>query len=158
MTRSFKAFLTVLLTSLLISACGGDNPFVIRDDFSTVPEPYELGDTVPDTTETGLIIYVLEEGQGEFTVQLRDQIAVYFTGRTLDGEIFDSSYKNSNTDPASLSVLSLIQGFRQGVLGMKEGGRRVLIIPPELGYGGTSNVLRDDTLRFDVELDAILSN
>ena len=38
---------------------------------------------------------------------------------------------------------------------MKEGGRRVLVIPPELGYAGTSNSLREDTLVFDVELGTI---
>ena len=80
---------------------------------------------------------------------------MYYTGRKTNGEVFDSSYKNSQTDPSIFSVAGLIEGFTEGLIGMEEGGKRVIIVPPELGYAGTTNALYADTLVFDLELDTI---
>ena len=61
-----------------------------------------------------------------------------------------------------MTISNLIDGFTEGVLGMKEGGKRVLVIPPELAYlnyTGNSRTLidlRNDTLVFDIELDTII--
>ncbi|HET6528514.1 MAG TPA: FKBP-type peptidyl-prolyl cis-trans isomerase, partial [Balneolaceae bacterium] len=98
-----------------------------------------------------------------------DEVLVRYTGRTKDGEIFDSTYRNgatsrrlSNLTPVTISrprgpVSPLIDGFRRGLLGMKEGEKRVLVIPPSLGYGDVEgHDLQNDTLIFDVELVAIL--
>jgi|TARA_R100001460_G_scaffold20032_8_gene41665 FKBP-type peptidyl-prolyl cis-trans isomerase len=151
-----NTFFGIILLSF-ITSCGGDDPFLFQDDFSTVPEQFSTSGVTPDTTETGLIFYELELGTGLDSVTIRDVVAVYYTGRTTDNEVFDSSYKNGRTDPTNFEVAnpSLVDGFSEGLLGMKEGGRRVLVIPPELGYAGTSNSLREDTLVFDVELGTI---
>lgn len=149
-----NTFFGIILLSF-IASCGGDDPFSFQDDFSTVPEPFSISGITPDTTETGLIIYNLETGSGLDSVTIRDIVGVYYTGRTTSDDVFDSSYKNGRTDPTNFEVANLVDGFTEGLLGMREGGRRVLVIPPELGYAGTSNSLREDTLVFDLELDAI---
>lgn len=144
------------LLLLFIVSCGGDDPFIFEDDLTTVPEAFSTAGVTPDTTETGLIIYNLEAGNGEIEVGIRDVVRVYFTGRKTNDEVFDSSYKNSQTTPSNFTVANLINGFTEGLIGMREGGKRVLVIPPSLGYEGTSSQLRSDTLVFDIELDFIV--
>lgn len=146
-----------LITAIFILSCGGNNNFIdLGPDYSNAPDPFSTEGITPDTTESGLIIFTLETGNSQLSVGPRDDILIFYTGRTTDLEIFDSSYRNLETDPSRLSISNLIDGFAEGVIGMQEGGKRVLVIPPELGYAGTSNVLRNDTLIFDVELDTII--
>lgn len=156
-----RAFLLslVLIFTAFISSCNDSNPYEV--DYSLAEEhKYNLSeaDSVK-TTESGLKIYYIEAGTGIYEVERRDQIRVYYTGRIWpDGEIFDSSYKNRVTTPVTFdNIGNLVQGFKEGIVGMKEGEKRVLIIPPELGYGDNPNSrLSDDTLRFDIELDEII--
>ncbi|MBO6621462.1 MAG: FKBP-type peptidyl-prolyl cis-trans isomerase [Balneola sp.] len=150
-----NTFFGIILLSL-IASCGGDDPFFFEDDFSTVPEAFSVEGITPDTTQTGLIIYEIALGSGDLEVGIRDDVEVFYTGRTTDKEIFDSSYKNSSDDPLRSSVRGFVDGFTEGLIGMKEGGKRVLVIPPSLAYEGTSNALRNDTLVFDVEIDTII--
>ncbi|MDR9419317.1 FKBP-type peptidyl-prolyl cis-trans isomerase [Gracilimonas sp.] len=158
--NSTKLLFTLLLfSSLLLSSCDEDNPFEV--DYSSAPDPFDIENAERVETETGLTYYIIEEGTGAFEVERRDAVQVFYTGRILEtGEIFDSSYRNGNPSPTTFSSLdNLIDGFMEGLIGMKESGKRVLIIPPEIGYGDNPNSsLSDDTLRFDIELDTILGN
>ncbi len=158
-------FLLAIALIFFCISCGGDNPFSLPpDDFTTVPESFSIQGITPDTTESGLIIYELEEGNGELTVTIRDQVDVYFTGRSINGTVFESTYKNSRTTPTSYNVssTSFTEGFQEGILNMKEGGKRVLIVPPELGYLNRavddSDIIavRSDTLIFDIEIAEIV--
>ena len=165
---------------LLIQACGTGNDR--RQIELTPPEPYDISTAVSDTTtEDGLEIYVIEEGDGRSEVNFRDQVQVRYTGREENGEAFDSSYRNDLTEPTLFQNLTpvpktisgrrvepLIDGFRLGIIGLKsgltgmvEGEKRTIIVPAELGYGNsnendTGHQLQDKTLRFDVELVSIL--
>jgi len=66
-----------------------------------------------------------------------DTVSVLYEGRFTDGTIFDSSAANGNTPLTFvLGSQGIIAGFQIGVRGMKEGGERLLAIPPSLGYGG----------------------
>jgi FKBP-type peptidyl-prolyl cis-trans isomerase len=77
--------------------------------------------------------------------------------RLEDGTIEDSSYRERNPDPVRFSLTEVIRGFREGIVGMVEGEKRVLIIPPALGYGTQpGHRLSNQTLRYDVELVAII--
>lgn len=167
-----------LFTSLILFQACGDGPSYYRQPELTPPEPYDTTQALSDsTTEEGLVIYFIEEGHGrsDKKVEARDQIYVRYTGWTEDGEAFDSSYRDSSQAPSSFQNLTpvpktssngqnispLIEGFRLGMLGMTEGEKRTLIIPPELGYGDPNQNsrggdLEDKTLRFDVELVTIL--
>lgn len=167
---SFLQIAIVLTAVLFLQACGDDNDGPTGPDFSTVPEPYDLSQA--DTTYTkegGVEIYVIEEGDGAFEVIPRDQIGLKFTGRVLDGQIFNSSYRNGNESSVLITNLRpvrvgqqppQVEGFRRGLLGMVEGEKRVIIVPPSLGYddsnpGVNGFDLREKTLRYDVELTGI---
>lgn len=66
-----------------------------------------------------------------------DTVSVLYVGKFTDGTVFDSSEAHGN-QPLTFALGSqdLIPGFQIGVNGMKEGGERLLAIPPSLGYGG----------------------
>lgn len=74
------------------------------------------------------------------------------------GEVFDSSFERGQTVSFPVGAGQLIQGWDQGLVGMKEGGRRQLLIPGDLAYGPTGNppdIGPDDTLVFVIDLISV---
>lgn len=115
----------------------------------------------PTTTSDGLQYIDLKVGTGN-TVKLGDTINVNYNGWIQSTEVrFDSSYIDNNGKPAQFTLTSggLIQGWIEGIPGMKVGGKRRLIIPPSLGYGDQANgpIPANATLIFDVEIVSIQS-
>lgn len=86
-----------------------------------------------------------------------DSITVNYTGYLLDGKKFDSTYDRNQPFDITVGAGQVIQGFDQGVVGMKIGGKRRLIIPSDLAYGaqGQGPIPPNTPLVFDIELLSI---
>ena len=101
-----------------------------------------------------LIIEDIIVGQGAEAVK-HSIITVNYTGWLEDGTKFDSSL-NPGREPLrfTLGAGQMIQGFDQGILGMKVGGKRKLTIPPNLGYGSQDKgiIPPNSTLIFELDL------
>jgi len=106
-----------------------------------------------DRGNSELVVEDLTIGSGT-AAAAGDQLTVHYAGILTDGTQFDSSVTRGQPFTFTLGRGQVIAGWDQGLLGMREGGRRVLIIPPELGYGsrGTANIPPDSTLIFEVLL------
>mgnify|MGYP000222788245 FL=1 len=111
-----------------------------------------------NTTPSGLQYIDHVEGDGA-TAAAGQHVTVHYTGWLYkDGEQgakFDSSRDRNDPFDFPLGAGMVIKGWDEGVQGMKIGGQRTLIIPPELGYGarGAGGVIPPNaTLKFDVEL------
>ena len=81
-------------------------------------------------------------------------VQVHYTGWLTDKKKFDSSKDRGQPFSFRLGNGDVIKGWDQGVAGMKEGGVRILTIPPELGYGARNvgSIPANSTLIFEVEL------
>lgn len=167
MKFSPRHFLLIVLSSVfLYTGCDDpSNPIFRETDFSTVPDPLDTSQAEFIELENGLSYYIVETGDEDnhWEVQGRDGIRIFLTLRLEDGTILQSTYANGRTSPEDVSVSGLsTEGLREGVLGMKEGESRVIIVPPSLGYGNASQgsqfyQLREETLTYEVELIAILN-
>ena len=105
------------------------------------------------TTASGLRITELVEGEGAEAVA-GQTVVVHYRGTLANGREFDSSY-GRGPFRFPLGAGRVIQGWDEGVAGMKVGGKRKLVIPSDLGYGsrGAGGVIPPDaTLIFEVEL------
>lgn len=101
-----------------------------------------------------LQIQDITQGQG-VKVKTGDTVAVHYTGTLADGKEFDSSYDRSQPFSFTVGQGQVIQGWDQGLVGMKVGGKRRLVIPSSLAYGpaGVPGVIPPNaTLLFEVEL------
>ncbi|QIP48166.1 FK506-binding protein [Kingella kingae] len=101
-----------------------------------------------------LIIEDVQEGTGKIAEKGKD-ITVHYTGYLTDGTKFDSSLDRRQPLTITLGVGQVIRGWDEGFGGMKEGGKRKLTIPPEMGYGSHAVggvIPANSTLIFEVEL------
>lgn len=170
-----------IVTLTILSGCTTDSGFTIEEPtFDSVPAPFNISQAEEEPVVDGVTKYTVEEGRGEDQVVIRDQIAMYLTLRTMDGTIIYSSYQNDSTDPVQSSIQNILtpqpptvvrfgnfsfdrartDGLRKGLIGMREGEKRVIIVPPDQGFesigsGSVNDEYREDTLRYDVELDFI---
>ena len=108
-------------------------------------------------TPSGLTIITVAKGDGG--AKAGDTVWVHYTGKLADGKKFDSSKDHLETQQSgiefALGAGNVIKGWDEGVVGMKIGEKRTLIIPPQLGYGerGAGGVIPPNaTLTFDIEL------
>jgi peptidylprolyl isomerase len=106
------------------------------------------------TTASGLKYIDIVEGTGP-TPQRGQTVTVHYTGTLENGKKFDSSYDRAAPADFRIGVGAVIKGWDEGLMSMKVGGKRKLIIPPALGYGvrgSPPNIPGNSTLVFDVEL------
>jgi FKBP-type peptidyl-prolyl cis-trans isomerase FklB len=107
------------------------------------------------TLPSGLQYKVLVPGEGNSPLP-GDKVTVHYTGKLIDGTIFDSSIERN--EPATFQVDQVIKGWTEALQLMKPGAKWILYIPPDLAYGdnGAGDVIGpDETLIFEVELLSI---
>ena len=104
-----------------------------------------------------MVNYALNNGHG---IKKGDTVLVHYTGRFKNGMKFDSSYDHPDKEPLEFTIGTsrVIQGWHEGIPGMKIGGSRKLIIPPALGYGDQGSpptIPGNASLVFIVDLKSI---
>jgi FKBP-type peptidyl-prolyl cis-trans isomerase FkpA len=105
--------------------------------------------------ENKLEIEDVKVGTGEEAVKGKTVAVNYLGTLNEGGKKFDSSYDRNEPIRFKLGAHQVIEGWEQGIAGMKVGGKRILIIPPAMGYGATGYppvIPGNATLRFEVEL------
>ena len=108
-----------------------------------------------ESTESGLHYKVLNAGDAEQMPTMDDTVLVHYKGTRIDGTQFDSSYDRG--EPATFPLRGVVPGFGEGLTKVGVGGKIMLYIPSELGYGGESPrpggaIEPGDTLVFECEL------
>jgi peptidylprolyl isomerase len=176
MTRRLIALLA-LLGTLTLAACGDDDdgdgggetapPPAAQEETETEPTPSEQREALKDTSTkpaiprpTGspprrLQTEDIVRGRGP-GAKPGDTITAHYAGVTFStGEEFDASWNRGEPFTFPLGAGQVIEGWDRGFVGMKQGGRRILTIPPELGYGAQGfppAIGPNETLVFVVDL------
>ncbi len=107
-------------------------------------------------TESGLQIEMLVEGYGRQPT-INDTVMVDYQGWMIDGTLFDSSIKRGK--PARFRLNGVVQGFREGLMNIRVGGKARLFLPSHLGYGtrgSGKDIPPNSVLIFEVELLDVL--
>lgn len=153
-----------LVTGLMVSTVGltvgvgQSSPIALAqaapdEGSAAIDEDPAVIDETLTTLESGLQYVELEVGAGAIA-QPGYIVLVHYTGTLEDGTKFDSSFDRNWPFGFPLGAGRVIPGWEQGVAGMRVGGKRQLIIPPELAYGDaeTGPIPANSTLIFEVEL------
>ena len=140
-TRRFPVLAATLLSIVLIAGCGGDSP--------TSPSP-TAPSVVPFSTRDLVVGTGPEAMNG-------DMLRVRYTGWLYDRNAAENkgTQFDSGTIEFVLGAGRVIQGWDRGLLGVRVGGRRIIVTPPELAYGAAGSPPRipgNATLLFEVEL------
>src|SRR5688572_1981339 len=149
MNKAVKVAL-VLFTAFAASALHAQREKLPPDDLEYVEKTWPGA----KKTMTGIRYVIMKEGEGD-TPKPGDKVNVLYTGRLLDGKVFDQA-----TDPAQPFTFrvrreAVIEGWDQVLQLMKRGEKRLVIIPPELAYGTRGQppkIGRNQTLVFEMEL------
>ncbi len=100
-----------------------------------------------------MVIEDVKVGTG-VEVKEGDTVAVHYAGRLQNGQEFDNSRQRGEAFEFTVGAGQVIKGWEEGLVGMKEGGERILVIPPEKGYGeqGIGPIPGGATLVFSIDL------
>lgn len=157
--RNRQRIIIGIIIALIVVVIG----YFVYQDYSSKNQSYPIGtlDETPPTpsanavtTASGLVYEDLQLGDGT-TAQSGNTVSVNYTGWLEDGTKFDSSLDRGQPFEFTLGAGQVIPGWDEGVTGMLENGTRLLVIPPELGYGASgsgSTIPPNATLIFEVQL------
>ena len=147
-------YLSIILVLALFSC---QKPSAKKEDIVTERPVQTPGVGEEITTPAGLKYIDEVVGTGK-TPKTGDKVKVHYTGTLEDGTQFDSSLDRNQPFEFPLGVGRVIKGWDQGIASMKVGGKRKLIIPPELAYGARAvgSIPANSILFFDVELIEVI--
>ena len=157
LTRFVLLLIAVVLMAAGIAACGGDDDSAgspprtatSRPDTGTAtePTPAEAQAALKDTSKkpaipkpTGspprkLVVEDIVKGKGPAAKRGGTVIVNYVGENFSNGTEFDASWDRGQPFPVTIGRTQVIEGWTRGLVGIRKGGRRMLTIPPELGYG-----------------------
>lgn len=152
----FTCISVIMLVSLFIvgiSLAAEEKPG--SDNAATGDQERLVKEKYPNAikTSSGLMYVVLKEGEGAIPTS-GALVEAHYTGRLVDGTKFDSSVDRGQPFRFVVGKGQVIKGWDEAFLSMKKGEKRILIIPPALGYGerGAGPIPPNATLIFEVEL------
>ncbi len=158
---AFKAPLTIslMIAAVLLSSCGGKS---VSDTQANLPVVTGAAGSAPTisapsgTPPTTLVTKDIIEGKGSAAVATSVMTVHYTLMAWSTGKVVESSWTSGS--PATFPLANVIKGWQQGIPGMKIGGRRLLVIPPDLGYGaaGGGPIGPNETLIFVVDVVGIV--
>jgi FKBP-type peptidyl-prolyl cis-trans isomerase len=144
-----------VLLCLVVSLLGCDR--CSRKSAGSSGPLHERADVKKAVEEGKFVMIDDEDGSGE-QIDSGKTAVVHYTGYLVEGKKFDSSRDRNAPFSFPLGAGRVIRGWDEGVKGMTVGGKRVLVIPPDMGYGafGAGGVIPPNaTLIFEVELIGI---
>src|SRR5262245_18249194 len=151
------AVLTILLLSVAALAAEPDAPLAATEPDSVAPPnpggwPVDPVDAPWMTTPLGVEVQDVVVGEGAIAVQGAG-VSVHYRGLLADGTEFDASRGRGRPFSIRIGAGEVIPGWEDGIVGMKVGGRRRMVIPSHLGYGDRAigPIPADSTLYFEVE-------
>lgn len=144
-----KLFFLLVISVFIFAACEEEDPAAeqLKKDIELI-EAYLIDSSlVAESTASGLHYIIEEEGTGNYP-NLYSIVKVGYTGKLLNGEIFDEGIVNNSP------LYGYIEGWQEGIQFFKEGGKGTLFIPSGLGYGSESKpkIPANSVLIFDVDL------
>lgn len=146
------------LLALLAAACGKDTPAPPAVPIEKTTFAASTGVQLAQMTKkpSGLYVRDLVVGAGEVATPNR-RVEVHYVGELADGREFDKNEAGDTPLDFVLGTGQVIVGWDEGVAGMRVGGKRQLVIPPELAYGaeGIGPIPPNAVLVFTVELVAV---
>ena len=144
-------FLVVI--SVLAASCDTAPEPPVPSDPDNIPKPRVVSQDAFKESPTGLKWYDFTAGAGDST-DTGDVLHVHYHGWLTDSTMFDSSYLRQEPYVFTLGSGQVIAGWDEGLLNMRVGGERQLIVPPDLAYGARARgpIPANSTLIFEVEL------
>jgi FKBP-type peptidyl-prolyl cis-trans isomerase len=151
--RSLRLVAVVLPLAAMLACKSDSNPTAPAIESTTFAPSLGVDLSASTKTSTGLYYRDLITGTGA-TAASGHTLSVHYTGWLANGTQFDTNVAPATPFPFTLGVGQVIAGWDQGLVGMKVGGRRQLIIPPALGYGsaGVGAIPGNAILVFNVDL------
>ncbi len=140
LTREDKNLKAAVIEPALVSVDDTDNFYTNNNNLNK-------------SMDNALKINDIKIGEGD-GVKPGDEVIVHYSGTLSNGEEFDNSKLRNQPFEFKVGKGMVIEGWDKGILGMKPGGTRVLVIPPEMAYGSTGfgPIPPNATLTFTIEL------
>lgn len=172
-----KKYSTLMLFAFILISCDSTDPWeFVPPDFSSVPARFDISGVEATEIEEGVTAYIIQKNENSpFFITRRDIAIVKITLRTEKGDIIFSTYANEMDQEAGIRVAdagTVMQfqgrqtyhqdflnspGLQKGLLGMREGEIRTLIVEPEQGYKHAQWTIpneeyRNSTLIYDIHI------